>query len=112
MEEMVWSKINQFMKELRCEDVGRVSFCKTKEYRQALHNKSLMYEEYLQSLKAIPMEHEEKIEEYIEMIEICAEEECQQAYMQGYIDCVLAMVGAGILTPRTEVQKVINEIKE
>jgi hypothetical protein len=108
MEQLVWCKVKQFLEILRCEDIDRESRVDTQEFqmaKQKLHDKDIVYQ---QSIAKIPGEEREKIKDYVEMLKEYSFEECQQSYMQGMIDCMLTLSGAGILKPRKELEKIVQ----
>lgn len=108
MEQLVWCKVKQFLEILRCEDIDRESRVDTQEFqmaKQKLHDKDIVYQ---QSMAKIPGEEREKIKDYVETLKEYSFEECQQSYMQGMIDCMLTLSGAGILKPRKELEKMVQ----
>lgn len=110
MEQLVWCKVKQFLEVLRCEDIDRESKVDTQEFqmaKQKLHDKDIVYQ---QSIAKMPEEEREKIKDYIEMLKEYSFEECQQSYIQGIIDCMLALSGAGILKPQKELEKMIRSL--
>lgn len=111
MEEQVWGKISQFLKELHCEDTGRESYCETPEFKKVFQEKGEKSERYQECIETMQPMKRAIIEDYIEAIEECASEECHQAYIQGYIDCVLALYSIGILKPRIEIENIIDNLK-
>lgn len=111
MEELVWNKIAQFLKELRCEDISRESYCETREYKEAMLERTEKQREYQDVLNKLETREQEKIEAYIGAIQNYNDEEHQQVYMQGFIDCIMMLVGAGIIKPRKEIKDIINTLK-
>ena len=111
MENLVWSKMNQFLRELRCEDASRGSYFETEEYRNAITEKMGKRRRYQEALANFPSVEKECIEAYVEAVEECTNEECQKAYMQGFFDCIMALSGAKIIKPREEIENIINVLK-
>ncbi len=102
MEKLVWNKVRQFLELLRCEDIDRESIVDTKEFQEAkqiLEDKHTIYQ---QSMANIQQAEGEKIQDYIEALESYSSEECQQAYLQGLVDCIMTLCGAGVLKPKQE----------
>lgn len=111
MEEFVWGKVKQFLDGLRCEDTNRESKVETYELQTAkrnLHEKSVIYQ---QCIADVQKEEQEKIKDYVESLKECSFEECQQAYMQGMLDCMLALCGSGVLKPQKELENALRSFK-
>lgn len=53
---------------------------------------------------------EKKIEDYVETLKSYSSEECQQAYLQGMIDCMLILCGSGILKPKQELETLLKTL--
>lgn len=79
-------KTAQFLKELQCEDTGRISQLKLPEYQKAVKEKFSYQPIYKQTVSEVTDEQKCVIEKYIGLTEQCAEEENQQAYLQGMVD--------------------------
>ena len=86
MDERVWEKTAQFLKELRCEDTGRLSQLQLPEYQKAMKEKFSYQPIYEQIVSEMTDEQRCVIEKYVGLTEQCAEEENQQAYLQGMVD--------------------------
>lgn len=109
--ELVWNKIYQFLRELRCEDVSWRVCCKTEEYKTASEikkKKQYQLEKYLERTEDKGRGY---IEEYIDSVQECADDECQEAYMQGFLDCLMVLNGAGIIKARKEIEEIIKSFK-
>ena len=97
MDERVWEKTAQFLKELRCEDTGRLSQLQKFSYQPI----------YEQTVCEMTDEQKCVIEKYVGLTEQCAEEENQQAYLQGMVDMLLLLSGSGILkVPSNMLEKI------
>lgn len=112
MQNEVWSRMAQFLKELRCENTGRDSYLELPEYKTALKNKSQLCTEYEETVQKIQGTDRKKIERYVDAVEICAEEENQQAYVQGIVDCILILAGMGIFSREEQVMEIIFQLKQ
>lgn len=93
MDERVWEKTAQFLKELRCEDTGRLSQLQLPEYQKAMKEKFSYQPIYEQTVCEMTDEQKCVIEKYVGLTEQCAEEENQQAYLQGMVDMLLLLSG-------------------
>ena len=107
MDERVWEKTAQFLKELRCEDTGRLSQLQLPEYQQDMKEKFSYQPIYEQTVCEMTDEQKCVIEKYFGLTEQCAEEENQQAYLQGMVDMLLLLSGSGILkVPSNMLEKI------
>lgn len=111
-ENQVWEKVAQFLQELRCESISRASKCETEEYLAAMYEKKAKYKAWAKCLAELKPDQQEVIKEYINAVEDCASEECQQAYLQGYIDCVMILMGAGFLKTCNKIENIIELLKK
>ena len=75
MDERVWEKTAQFLKELRCEDTGRLSQLQLPEYQKAMKEKFSYQPIYEQTVCEMTDEQKCVIEKYVGLTEQCAEEE-------------------------------------
>lgn len=108
MNNEVWVKAAQFFKELRCENTGRSSYLTLPEYKKALEEKVVRYKDYEDVVAKVEKKDRDKIQKYMDSIENCAEEENQQAYLQGIVDSMLILSGMKILEPE---ERIIDMIK-
>ena len=73
MDERVWEKTAQFLKELRCEDTGRLSQLQLPEYQKAMKEKFSYQPIYEQIVSEMTDEQRCVIEKYVGLTEQCAE---------------------------------------
>lgn len=111
MKNHIWDKLNDFVKELRCENISRDSSIATVECKKAEQEKMYSCVVYEQALKEITDDKRQKIIAYINSIENFCDAECDRAYIQGWIDCTIALIGVGILEPHTGIKDMINSFK-
>lgn len=108
MEKVVWDKVKQFLESLRCEDIDRESIVDTPELQEAkelLSDKTAIYQ---YCIADFPQKDQQKIKDYVEALKAYSYEECQQAYLQGMVDCMLTLYSAGILKPRQELKPLLK----
>jgi len=108
MEKLVWNKVREFLEVLRCEDIDRESIVDTKELQEAkqiLADKNSVYQ---QAIANVRIEEQEKIKGYVNALREYSFEECQQAYVQGLVDCMLILSVVGILKPQKEVERLLK----
>lgn len=111
MDNVVWNKTVQFLKELRCENTGRDSYLKLPEFKIASEEKARCRKEYEKAIHKVAEEEHEKIQQYMDSIEKCAEEENQQAYLQGIVDSMMILSGIGLLQPEDRIMDIIQYLK-
>lgn len=111
MDERVWEKTAQFLKELRCEDTGRLSQLQLPEYQKAVKEKFSYRQIYEQTVSEVTEEQKRIIGKYVGLTEECAEEENQQAYLQGMVDMLLLLSGSGILKVPLDMLEKIKQWK-
>lgn len=107
MEKLVWDKVKGFLEVLRCEDVDRESIVNTKELQEAKQTLSNQTAVYQQCIANIQKEDQEKIKGYVEALNAYSSEECRQSYLQGMVDCMTILCGAGILKPKSELETLL-----
>lgn len=112
MDERVWEKTAQFLKELRCEDTGRLSQLQLPEYQKAVKEKFSYRPIYEQTVSEVTEEQKRIIGKYVGLTEECAEEENQQAYLQGMVDMLLLLSGSGILKVPLDMLEKIKQGEE
>lgn len=98
MEKLVWNKVREFLEVLRCEDIDRESIVETRELQEAkqiLSDKNVVYQ---QSIANVRIEEQEKIKGYVNALREYSFEECQQAYVQGLVDCMLIKKQSSVFT--------------
>lgn len=111
MRSFVWEKVNDFIKELRCENISRESHIMTDEYKKAMEEKTYYCLEYKKSLEELPYDKKKRIIDYIDSLENLRDAEGDKAYMQGWLDCILVLAGVNILESRIEVKNIIDKFK-
>ena len=112
MEKLVWCKVKQFLEELRCEDIGRESKVITCEFEVARQKVSDLSTSYKRCLAGLQKEEQETIRDYAAAWREASFEECQQAYLQGFMDCVLALCGSGVLRPQKELETMLESFRQ
>lgn len=112
MEKLVWCKVKQFLEELRCEDLGRESKVVTCGFEAARQKVSDLSTSYERCLAGLQEEEQEIIRDYTAAWKENSFEECQQAYLQGFMDCVLALCGANVLRPQKELETVLQSFRQ
>lgn len=112
MNDQVWGKVKQFLEELRCEEQSRPGSCITQEYQIAVNDREKKREKFERCIANLGKEKQEEIEQFLDAVERCASEECQQSYLQGYVDCVQILSGTGVLKTGREIIPIIENLKQ
>lgn len=111
MEEMLWEKVNQFLYQLHYEDTDRETHYESHAFEKAKIEREEKRAACEIVLNSLSKAKRQKIEDYITASNQCSYEEHQQAYIQGMIDCIQILGGAGIIKPRKTVKELLNNIK-
>ena len=95
MQNEVWNEIGTFLNGLRCGNVNRE-----------------MERTSQKVLDTMEAGQREKVENYIEALKHLAFMAEEQAYCQGYIDCIQLLSGLGMLERSPNISELINKIKK
>lgn len=111
MGETLWEKVNQFLYQLHYEDTDREPRYESEILRKIHSEKEEKRSDYMKVLEGLSKRERKSVEEFLEVTEQCVYEECQQAYVQGIIDCLIILGGAGIIKPRHAVEELLDKMK-
>lgn len=111
MNNEIWKKAAVFLKELRCEGTGRSSYIELPEYKEALKEKRESEQQVEEILSRLDEPGRSCIQDYIDKTEMCAEEENQQAYLQGMVDMLMILSGMGIVKLPTDMKEWIKKLR-
>ena len=108
----IWEQVAGFMQQLRCENLSEKSVVQMpgqKEVQKELEKAQAAGEEVLKQ-----MQEQERgiIQEWLEQLENNASVEAQQAYCQGYVDCILLVSGMGLLRPELMGEGILENIRQ
>lgn len=108
----IWEQVAGFMQQLRCENLSEKSVVQMpgqKEVQKKLEQSQEQGEELLEQ-----MQEKERgiIQEWMERLEDNASVEAQQAYCQGYVDCILLLSGMGLLRPELMGEGILEHIRQ
>lgn len=99
MNNEVLEKMLQFLNQLRCEQRNRKSSVQIPGLKEKERETETLLSECEKSFEGVSVADKQKIEKWIEMKEeLCYMQE-QNAYCQGYVDCILILSGLGLLQP-------------
>lgn len=88
MRNEIWSEIGAFLNGLRCGNVKRESYVQIPELEEAEKQKKKAQETFRAKLESMKSEQRECVENYMEILMHFAFVSEEQAYCQGYVDCI------------------------
>ena len=97
MDGTLWEKVEQFLYQLHYEDMDRQSYYESKAYLLALQEKETKVPSFKEAIEQLSEKERHAVQEYLDAEDRCEYEENQQAYVQGILDCVEILKGAGLL---------------
>lgn len=108
----IWEQVAGFMQQLRCENLSEKSVVQMpgqEDVQKGLDKAQAEGEELLRQ-----MQEKERgiIQEWIDQMENNASVEAQQAYCQGYVDCILLLSGMGLLKPELIGEGILEHIRQ
>ena len=112
MENEVWKKITQFLKQLRGEQLSRASSIRMPELAEKQKQAEKLMEECRVILKSIPEADRQLLIKWQEQAEEVSYLQEQKSYLQGYVDCIYLLSGLGLLKKDEFVDKFIEEVKK
>ena len=105
MGETLWEKVNQFLYQLHYEDTDREPHYESQALKKVNLKKMEKRKVCMKVLEGLNQRDRQAIEEFLEISDQCAYEECQQSYVQGIIDCLEILGGAGLIKTRNTIKK-------
>lgn len=112
MQNEVWEQVGNFLNSLRCENVGRKSYIQFSELKEADKLKKEAQEQYVIVVNKLQTDQRKSIEAYVEALEHQAFITEEQAYCQGYVDCIQLLAGVGLLENNPEIGKIVEKLKK
>lgn len=108
----IWNRVAGFMQQLRCESLSQKNIVQMPEQqriKKELEKARIVVEEQMNH-----MEETERrvIQEWIEYLEDDASLEAQQAYCQGYVDCMFLLSGMGMIEKDNTVNEFLDYMKK
>ncbi len=111
MKNEVTEKLELFLQNLRCEDMGRETLVHLDSCRMESERLAELEEEYKQTMKGLGNHSRDFLERYIEQVQSKAFAEQQQAYLQGMLDTFQILFGLGVISSNQNVEKIIAHLK-
>lgn len=112
MQNEVWEQVGNFLNSLRCENVGRKSYIQFSELKEADKLKKETQEQYVIVVNKLQTDQRKSIEAYVEALQHQAFITEEQAYCQGYVDCIQLLAGVGLLENNPEIEKIVEKLKK
>ena len=108
----IWNRVAGFMQQLRCESLlqkNMVQMPEQQRIKNELEKARIVVEEQMNH-----MEETERrvIQKWIEYLEDDASLEAQQAYCQGYVDCIFLLSGMGMIEKDNTVNEFLDYMKK
>lgn len=111
MRNEVWSEIGTFLNGLRCGNVKRESYIQLSEVAEAEEQKKEAQKIFLKAMDSMETSKRKSIEDYMEKLKHLAFVEEEQAYCQGYVDCIQLLAGLSVLIDSPDIKKLLEKIK-
>lgn len=108
----VWNKVRAFLNELRCEETSRTTLVHLEsciQEQSILRYEVKQYQRVLEKMEGVDAS---RIVNYVEQIKTVAFEEQQEAYCQGIIDCILIIMGMGLIAYDERIFSLVNELRK
>ena len=112
MQNEVWSEIGIFLNTLRCENIRRKSYVQFPEMEDAEEQQKKAKKNFETVKRNLSDTQKELVENYIETLQHRAFISEEQAYCQGYVDCIQLLAGLGLLLKNPEIERLACEIKK
>ena len=111
MKNEVTEKLELFLQNLRCEDMGRGTLVHLDSCRMESERLAELEEEYKQTMNGLENHSRDFLERYIEQMQSKAFAEQQQAYLQGMLDAFQILFELGVISSNQNVEKIIAHLK-
>lgn len=112
MENEVWDKVINFLNQLRGEQRSRKSLVHIHGIVAAEKEEELLRRESNQYIGQLPRHEQQKIGEWQKKLEELSHLQEQQAYCQGYVDCIYLLAGLGLLSQNGVPDAFIEKINQ
>ena len=112
MNNEVLEKVLQFFKQLKGENRARKSSVQIAGLKEHEMEAEKLWEEYCSCIEKLPVKEKLEIERWVEKKEECCSLQEQNAYCQGYVDCILLLSGLGLLEPEISIENFIEQVNQ
>ena len=111
MQNKVWEQVGCFLNKLRCENVTRDTAVEVPGYRDTQQELEEMRETCEEIVRSLPEDQWQTLLEWMAKLEDMNSMEGQNAYCQGYVDCILLLSGLGLFRQEISPEELIKQIQ-
>lgn len=112
MNNEVMEKVLQFLNQLRCEHTSRKSAVKIPGLKEVEQETENLFAECSLYVDKLSEKEKQSMERWFERQEELSGLREQNAYCQGYVDCVLLLSGLGLLKEEISIDNFINHVNQ
>lgn len=105
-------KVLQFLNQLKGENRSRKSTVQITGLKEQESETEQLWQECYSYIEKLPIQERQAIEKWIEKKEDCYSLQEQNAYCQGYVDCILLLAGLGLLKLEVSIDKFIEQMNQ
>ena len=110
MNNEVFEKVLQFLKQLKGENSSRKPTVQIMGLKELEIEKEQLWQKCYPHIEKLPMPERQEIQKWIEKNEEYCSLQEQNAYCQGYVDCVLLLAGLGLFKSEVSIDKFIEQM--
>jgi len=112
MNNEVFEKVLQFLKQLKGENGSKKSTVQIMGLKELERETEQLWQSCYPHIEKLPMLERQEIQMWIEKNEEYCSLQEQNAYCQGYVDCVLLLAGLGLFKPVVSVDKFTEQMNK
>lgn len=112
MNNEVLEKVLQFLKQLKGENNSRKLTVQITGLKKMERETEQLWQNCYPYIEKLPMQEIQEIQKWIEKNEEYCSLQEQNAYCQGYVDCVLLLAGLGLFKPEVSIDKFIEQVNK
>ena len=112
MNNEVIERVLQFLNHLRCERTSRKSSVKIPGLKEVEQETEKLFTECSLYVDKLPEKEKQSIERWFKKQEELSNLQEQNAYCQGYVDCVLLLSGLGLLKGENSIDNFIKQVNQ
>lgn len=105
-------KVLQFLNQLKGEKKSRNSTVQITGLKERERDTEQLWQECYVYIEKLPIQERQAVEKWIEKKEACYSLQEQNAYCQGYVDCILLLAGLGLLKAEISIDKFIEQMNQ
>ncbi len=112
MNNEVLEKVLQFLKQLKGEQTSRRTAVQTPRLKELEKEIDKIYGEYSVYVNKLPIQEQQLFELWVEKTDELRNLQEQNAYCQGYVDCILLLSGLGLLQAGVSEEEFIEMLNQ